>query len=83
MTVTEGMLRRRGFALEYPTLAWNVAGTGVLISAAAAAGSVAVLASALLNAVGSWCWAYPLSALFIVLYGLREARHAWTEAARA
>lgn len=36
------MLLRRGLALEYVTLAWNVVGTFVLVLAAAAAGSVAL-----------------------------------------
>jgi hypothetical protein len=37
-----GVLLRRGFALEYVTLAWNVAGIVVLAIAAAAARSVAL-----------------------------------------
>lgn len=36
------MLLRRGLALEYATLAWNVVGTAVLVLAALAAGSVAL-----------------------------------------
>jgi divalent metal cation (Fe/Co/Zn/Cd) transporter len=36
------MLVRRGLALEYATLAWNVVGTVVLVLAAVAAGSVAL-----------------------------------------
>lgn len=36
------MLLRRGFALEYATLAWNVVGTVVLAIAALTAGSVAL-----------------------------------------
>jgi divalent metal cation (Fe/Co/Zn/Cd) transporter len=36
------MLLRRGLALEYMTLAWNVVGTVVVIAAALAAGSVAL-----------------------------------------
>jgi len=36
------VLRRRGFALEYVTLGWNVAGIGVLGAAAVAARSVAL-----------------------------------------
>ena len=36
-----GMLLRRGLWLEYATLAWNVAGVVVLVSAAVATGSVA------------------------------------------
>ena len=33
-----------------------------------------------LNAAAGWWWADPLSALIILGYGLREARHAWAEA---
>jgi divalent metal cation (Fe/Co/Zn/Cd) transporter len=36
------MLLRRGLALEYATLAWNVVGTVVLVLAAAASGSIAL-----------------------------------------
>ena len=36
------MTLRRGLALEYGTLAWNVVGTGILVLAAVAAGSVAL-----------------------------------------
>jgi divalent metal cation (Fe/Co/Zn/Cd) transporter len=36
------MLLRRGLALEYATLAWNVVGTLILVYAAAAAGSIAL-----------------------------------------
>ena len=41
------MLPRRGFALEYATLAWNVAGIVVLAFAAIAARSVALAGFAL------------------------------------
>jgi hypothetical protein len=41
------VLLRRGFALEYVTLAWNVAGIVVLAIAAFAARSVALAGSAL------------------------------------
>jgi predicted lysophospholipase L1 biosynthesis ABC-type transport system permease subunit len=40
-------LLRRGFALEYPTLAWNVAGIVVLAIAAVSARSVALAGFAL------------------------------------
>jgi len=40
-----------------------------------------VLAGLILNAVLGWWWADPLAALVILTYGLREARHAWEEAA--
>ena len=39
-------LLRRGFALEYTTLAWNVAGIAVLAIAAISARSVALAGSA-------------------------------------
>lgn len=48
-----------------------------LIDAALAA---AVLAGVALDAAVGWWWADPLSALVILVYGLREARHAWGEA---
>jgi divalent metal cation (Fe/Co/Zn/Cd) transporter len=41
----------------------------------------AVLVGVLLNAVAGWWWADPLSALVVLVYGLREARHAWAQAA--
>ena len=45
-----------------------------------AALAAAVLAGVTLNAaVGLW-WADPLSSLVILLYGIREARHAWVAA---
>jgi divalent metal cation (Fe/Co/Zn/Cd) transporter len=42
--------------------------------------AAAVLTGVVLNAVAGWWWADPLSALVILVYGLREARHAWAEA---
>ena len=42
--------------------------------------AAAVLAGVVLNAAAGWWWADPLSALLILVYGLHEARHAWTEA---
>lgn len=42
--------------------------------------AAAVLAGIVLNAAAGWWWADPLSALVILVYGLREARHAWAEA---
>lgn len=42
--------------------------------------AAAVLAGVVLNAAAGWWWADPLSALVIVIYGLREAHHAWAEA---
>ncbi|MGO9177952.1 MAG: cation transporter [Candidatus Limnocylindrales bacterium] len=42
MAVTEGRLLRRGLALEYVTLAWNMVGVGVLVVAAIAARSAAL-----------------------------------------
>lgn len=40
----------------------------------------AVLTGVLLNATVGWWWADPVSALVLVFYGGREARHAWQEA---
>ena len=42
--------------------------------------AAAVLAGVILNAAAGWWWADPLSALVILVYGLREARNAWAEA---
>jgi divalent metal cation (Fe/Co/Zn/Cd) transporter len=42
--------------------------------------TAAVLAGIALNAVAGWWWADPVSALAIMFYGVREARHAWKEA---
>lgn len=42
--------------------------------------AAAVLAGVVLNAAAGWWWADPLSALVILIYGLREAQHAWAEA---
>ena len=42
--------------------------------------AAAVLAGVVLNAAAGWWWADPLSALVILIYGLREAHHAWAEA---
>jgi divalent metal cation (Fe/Co/Zn/Cd) transporter len=42
--------------------------------------AAAVLLGVALNAAAGWWWADPLSALVILVYGLREARHAWLEA---
>ena len=40
----------------------------------------AVLTGVLLNAAFGWWWADPAAALVLVIYGVREARHAWHEA---
>lgn len=42
--------------------------------------AVAVLTGVVLNAAAGWWWADPVSALVLVVYGLREARHTWQEA---
>lgn len=42
--------------------------------------AAAVLAGVVLNVAAGWWWADPMSALVILVYGLREARHAWLEA---
>jgi divalent metal cation (Fe/Co/Zn/Cd) transporter len=42
--------------------------------------AAAVLAGVVLNAAAGWWWADPLSAIVILIYGLREAHHAWAEA---
>ncbi len=48
-----------------------------------AALAAAVLAGVVANAVLGWWWADPASALVILVYGLREARHAWAQAGHA
>ncbi|HET9104156.1 MAG TPA: cation transporter [Solirubrobacteraceae bacterium] len=42
--------------------------------------AAAVLAGVVLNSALGWWWADPVSALVILVYGLREARHAWSQA---
>lgn len=42
--------------------------------------AAAVLLGVVLNAVLGWWWADPLSAVVILVYAVREARHAWAEA---
>lgn len=44
--------------------------------------AAAVLLGVALNAAAGWWWADPLSALVVLIYGLREAHHAWREATR-
>jgi divalent metal cation (Fe/Co/Zn/Cd) transporter len=41
--------------------------------------ATAILIGVLLNATAGWWWADPASALVLVFYGAREARHAWHE----
>jgi divalent metal cation (Fe/Co/Zn/Cd) transporter len=43
--------------------------------------AAAVLVGVVLNTTAGWWWADPVSALVILAYGLREATHAWAEAA--
>ena len=43
--------------------------------------AVAVLIGVVLNAAAGWWWADPVAALVLIVYGGREARHAWHEAA--
>ena len=42
--------------------------------------AAAVFAGVALNSAAGWWWADPLAALVILIYGLREAHHAWAEA---
>lgn len=42
--------------------------------------AAAVLAGVAVNSAFGWWWADPASALVILVYGVREARHAWHEA---
>ncbi len=43
--------------------------------------AVAVLVGVALNAAAGWWWADPLAALVLVIYAVREAHHAWCQAA--
>ena len=54
-------LLRRGFALEYVTLGWNVAG-------------IIVLTGLVLNAAAGWWWADPAAGYVLVYYAAREVR---------
>lgn len=67
--------RETGLRLQNPVLQTEARVT--VIDGALAA---AILLAIVLNATAGWWWADPLSALIILIYGLREARHAWTEA---
>ncbi len=42
--------------------------------------AAAILVGVVLSATLGWWWADPVSSLVIVVYGAREARHAWHEA---
>lgn len=42
--------------------------------------ATAVLVGVVLNVAAGWWWADPIAALVLVVYGSREARHAWAEA---
>lgn len=44
--------------------------------------AAAVLLAVILNTALGWWWADPLAGLVILVYGLREARHAWAESSR-
>jgi divalent metal cation (Fe/Co/Zn/Cd) transporter len=67
--------RNTGRRLQNPVLQTEARVT--VIDGALAA---AILLGVVLNATAGWWWADPLSALVILIYGLREARHAWAEA---
>ncbi len=43
--------------------------------------AAAVMVGVALNAAAGWWWADPISAFVIMLYAIREGRHAWLEAA--
>jgi divalent metal cation (Fe/Co/Zn/Cd) transporter len=70
---TRQALVRRGFALEWATLGWNVAG---IIAVAVA---VAVLVGLVLNAVAGWWWADPAAGYVLVYYAAREVREIFTK----
>lgn len=66
--------RARGRRLENVVLLTEARVT--VIDGALAA---AVLLGVALNAAAGWWWADPLSALVILIYAVREARHVWGE----
>lgn len=43
--------------------------------------AAAILLGLGLHALLDWWWADPLASLVIVVYGVREGRHAWAESA--
>lgn len=65
-----------GRRLENPVLA-----TEARITVIDGALATAVLIGVALNAALGWWWADPVAALVLVVYGTREARHAWHESA--
>jgi divalent metal cation (Fe/Co/Zn/Cd) transporter len=67
--------RHTGLRLANPVLLTEARVT--IVDGALAA---AVLLGVVLNTAFGWWWADPLAALVILVYGLREARHAWAEA---
>jgi divalent metal cation (Fe/Co/Zn/Cd) transporter len=69
--------RHTGERLGNPVLRTEARVTGIDGTLAAA-----VLAGVALNAAMGWWWADPLSALVILVYGVREAGHAWADAAQ-
>jgi divalent metal cation (Fe/Co/Zn/Cd) transporter len=68
-SATRRMLTRRGLALEYVTLAWNIVGTAVSITAAVAAGSVALAGFGLDSLV-------EIGASTVVIWQLNQRDHA-------
>lgn len=65
---TRRALLRRGLTLEYLTLAWNVVGTAVVISAALAAGSVALAGFGLDSLI-------EIGASVVVIWQLKDPGH--------
>jgi len=74
-TTVDGALLRTAYRLEGATLAWNVAGTVVLVLAAAAAGSVALVAFALDSLL-------EIGASAVVIWELRGGGHRQERALR-
>jgi divalent metal cation (Fe/Co/Zn/Cd) transporter len=64
--------RDTGRRLHNPVLS-----TEARVTLTDAALAAAVLLGICLNAAAGWWWADPLAALVILVYGAREARHAW------
>ena len=65
-------LLRRGIALEYTTLAWNVVGTFVVFAAAVASGSVALAGFGIDTVI-------EIGASTVVIWHLRDTAHAQRE----
>ena len=69
-------LRRRGFWLEYASMAWMTAEAAVAITAGILASSLALTGFGLDSVLELW-WADPAAALAIAVLAAREGLEAW------